>query len=110
MGGKSEGCSKGEQPDTLGNQMEPAGTVSPLVEMALCVTLPRPEEPSHLPEPLCCRIMEEPNMAKETTHVEVAWRLARASGPVDRLVTSSHGRPVTQAKYECKDLQDGKQE
>ncbi|MBM54591.1 MAG: hypothetical protein CMB36_06125 [Euryarchaeota archaeon] len=37
-GGKSEGCSKGEQPDTLGN---PDGTRwhrFPFVEMALCVT------------------------------------------------------------------------
>ena len=37
-GGKSEGCSKGEQPDTLGNPEGSRWHRFPLVEMALCVT------------------------------------------------------------------------
>ena len=37
-GGKSEGCSKGEQPDTLGNPNGTRWHRFPLVEMALCVT------------------------------------------------------------------------
>ena len=38
MGGKSEGCSKGEQPDTLGNPQGTRWHRFPLVEMGLCVT------------------------------------------------------------------------
>ena len=90
---------------------EPVGTISRSWKWALCHGYSRPEESSHALRSLC--VVEKwrsPKWQKETTHVEVAWRSARASGPTDLLVTSSHGRPVTQAKYVCKGLQDGRQE
>ena len=101
MGGKSEGCSKGEQPDTLGN---PNGTCwhrFPLVEMALCVTATPTGSPRTLYGASVLKNNGGAQMAK-TPPTSSSTRLAR-SGLTDRLVTSSHGRPVTQAKYECKD-------